>query len=192
MLGTGGVGVVWEARDVELDRAAAIKVLGPALDGSDLARSRLVREARALAQVQHPNEITIFDASTIDGRDVIAMELIRATAPGDSATRCRRSAPCRCRSRCRPRACPRGRGAPGRRPARRAPARTACGSAGGPRVERGHQRIGHRAGAYHRPPRRSGDAPGNSASTTPHLCATKSPPVSSPFRDPGATADRGA
>jgi serine/threonine protein kinase/Tol biopolymer transport system component len=76
VLGAGGMGVVWEARDVDLDRAVALKVLVPELDGNDVARSRLVREARALARVHHPNVITIFDASTIDGRDVIAMELI--------------------------------------------------------------------------------------------------------------------
>src|ERR1044071_4655459 len=65
-LGAGGMGVVWEARDVDLDRAVALKVLGPALDGNDVARARLVREARALARIHHPNVITIFDASTID------------------------------------------------------------------------------------------------------------------------------
>jgi protein kinase-like protein/WD40 repeat protein len=93
MLGAGGMGVVWEARDVDLDRAVALKVLGPALDGNDVARARLVREARALARVQHRNVITIFDASTIDGRDVIAMELIEGeTLASWLARRPRRSA----------------------------------------------------------------------------------------------------
>jgi len=75
-LGAGGMGIVWQARDVELDRAVALKVLHPALAGDGVARSRLVREARAMARLHHPNVITIFDAATVDGRDVIAMELI--------------------------------------------------------------------------------------------------------------------
>ena len=48
LLGAGGMGMVWEARDVDLDRAVALKVLNPTLAGSDVARSRLVREARAI------------------------------------------------------------------------------------------------------------------------------------------------
>jgi predicted Ser/Thr protein kinase len=75
LLGAGGMGVVWQARDVDLDRAVALKVLRPSLDGDDVARSRLVREARAMARLHHPNVIAIFDAATLDGRDVIAMEL---------------------------------------------------------------------------------------------------------------------
>ena len=76
VLGAGGMGVVWEARDLDLDRAVALKVLNAALDGNDIARSRLVREARAMARLHHPNVITIFDAITVGDRDVIAMELI--------------------------------------------------------------------------------------------------------------------
>ena len=75
-LGAGGMGVVWEARDALLERPLALKVLNSALDGNDVARWRLVREARAMARLQHRNVITIFDAFTIEGRDVIAMELI--------------------------------------------------------------------------------------------------------------------
>ena len=76
LLGAGGMGMVWEARDVDLDRAVALKVLKPTLAGNDVARSRLVREARAMARLHHPNVIAIFDATTVDGHDVIAMELI--------------------------------------------------------------------------------------------------------------------
>src|SRR5882762_5817742 len=54
LLGAGGMGVVWRARDLDLDRAVALKVLSPALDGNDVARSRLVREARAMARLRHP------------------------------------------------------------------------------------------------------------------------------------------
>ncbi|HMG55451.1 MAG TPA: protein kinase, partial [Kofleriaceae bacterium] len=76
VLGAGGMGMVWEARDLDLDRAVALKVLRTALDGDEIARSRLVREARAMARLHHPNVMTVFDAASIDGRDLIAMELI--------------------------------------------------------------------------------------------------------------------
>ncbi len=75
-LGAGGMGTVWRARDVELDRAVALKVLSSELQDHGTARVRMVREARAMARLHHPNVITVFDAITIDGRDVIAMELI--------------------------------------------------------------------------------------------------------------------
>ena len=75
-LGAGGMGVVWQARDVELDRAVALKVLSSSLSGNTTASVRMVREARAMARLRHPNVINVFDAITIDDRDVIAMELI--------------------------------------------------------------------------------------------------------------------
>jgi predicted Ser/Thr protein kinase len=75
-LGTGGMGAVWLAHDTELDRKVALKVLRPALAGDDTAQARLLREARAMAKLRHPNVITVFDAETIAGRDLVAMELV--------------------------------------------------------------------------------------------------------------------
>jgi len=75
-LGAGGMGEVWDARDTELDRRVALKVLRPSGVGGGEARARLVREARAMARLRHPNVITVFDAGSIAGRDVIAIELI--------------------------------------------------------------------------------------------------------------------
>ncbi|HSS02135.1 MAG TPA: protein kinase, partial [Kofleriaceae bacterium] len=75
LLGAGGMGMVWAARDVDLDRSVALKVLRSSLDGNETARLRLVREARAMARLHHPNVVAIFDACTLEGRDVIAMEL---------------------------------------------------------------------------------------------------------------------
>ncbi|HEV7557078.1 MAG TPA: protein kinase, partial [Kofleriaceae bacterium] len=77
-LGAGSMGEVWDARDTELDRFVALKVLRPSV-GDGVARARLVREARAMARLRHPNVITVFDAATIDGRDVIAIERIDGT-----------------------------------------------------------------------------------------------------------------
>ncbi|HEX7699894.1 MAG TPA: serine/threonine-protein kinase, partial [Kofleriaceae bacterium] len=76
LLGAGGMGVVWAARDRDLDRVVALKVLSPTLGGDGVARARMVREARAMARLDHPNVITVFDTETIDGHDTIAMELI--------------------------------------------------------------------------------------------------------------------
>ncbi|HEY1550230.1 MAG TPA: serine/threonine-protein kinase, partial [Kofleriaceae bacterium] len=75
-LGAGGMGTVWRARDADLDRAVALKVLSAELQRDGTARARMVREARAMARLRHPNVITVFDAITIDDRAVIAMELI--------------------------------------------------------------------------------------------------------------------
>jgi len=75
-LGAGGMGTVWLAHDTELDRKVALKVLRPALAGDDTAQARLLREARAMAKLRHPNVITVFDAETIAGRDLVAMELV--------------------------------------------------------------------------------------------------------------------
>src|SRR6476469_9718672 len=75
-LGAGGMGTVWLAHDTELDRKVALKVLRPALAGDGTAQARLLREARAMAKLRHPNVITVFDAETIGGRDLVAMELV--------------------------------------------------------------------------------------------------------------------
>jgi serine/threonine protein kinase len=67
---------VWAAHDPDLDRRVALKVLRPALAGSDDARARLQREGRAMARLRHPNVITVYEAIFSDGRGAIAMELI--------------------------------------------------------------------------------------------------------------------
>ncbi len=77
VLGQGGMGVVYAARDPELGRELAVKVLHRSLDDEDeRARARLLREARAMARVSHPNLVTIYDVGRNDGRVFIAMELV--------------------------------------------------------------------------------------------------------------------
>jgi eukaryotic-like serine/threonine-protein kinase len=75
VLGEGGMGQVWAAHDPDLDRAVAIKVLRFAHDSMDL-RKRLLREARAMAKLKHPNVLTVYEVGTVDNRDYIAMELV--------------------------------------------------------------------------------------------------------------------
>jgi tetratricopeptide (TPR) repeat protein len=76
-LGAGGMGVVVAARDRLLDRKVAIKVLRRLSgDGADRASVRLLREAQAMARLQHPNVVTVFEAGTHEGQIFLAMELI--------------------------------------------------------------------------------------------------------------------
>ncbi len=72
-IGGGAMGIVYEAIDPQLERRVAIKMLR-----DDAHRERLLREARAVAQISHPNVIAVFDAGiTGDGDVFMAMELIR-------------------------------------------------------------------------------------------------------------------
>ncbi len=63
-LGAGGMGEVYRARDEELDRDVAIKVLPDRLASDETARQRFEREAKAVAALSHPNILTIFDFGT--------------------------------------------------------------------------------------------------------------------------------
>lgn len=78
-LGSGGMGVVYRARDTDLNRDVAIKLLQPTQDGSQPARvmqQRLLREAQAMAQLSHPNLVTVFDVGKADTQVFVAMEFV--------------------------------------------------------------------------------------------------------------------
>ncbi len=78
LLGAGGMGEVYRARDSRLERDVAIKVLPPRLTDSPQARERFQREARAVAALQHPNICTIHDVGeTGDGHAFLVMELLQ-------------------------------------------------------------------------------------------------------------------
>lgn len=70
-LGSGGMGVVYAARAPKLDRQVAVKLLRASWD-----KSRLEREARALAKLSHPNVISVYDVGEAEGQTFIAMELV--------------------------------------------------------------------------------------------------------------------
>jgi tetratricopeptide (TPR) repeat protein/predicted Ser/Thr protein kinase len=77
VLGRGGMGEVYTAYDPELDRRIALKILHRGDDASDdRNRSRLLREAKAIAKLRHPNVVVVHDAGTIDERVFLAMEHI--------------------------------------------------------------------------------------------------------------------
>lgn len=73
-LGEGGMGTVFRARDPELERKVAIKILHPEVGAE--AHELLAREARALARLSHPNVVTVHDVGTRDGQLWVAMELV--------------------------------------------------------------------------------------------------------------------
>ena len=77
-LGEGGMGVVYAAYDPELDRNVALKLLRPGVfsSGSREGRDRLVREAQAMAKLNHPNVVSIHDPE-VEGQQVfLAVELV--------------------------------------------------------------------------------------------------------------------
>ncbi len=75
-LGTGGMGVVYEALDVLLDRPVAVKILRSAGIGTE-GRARLLTEARAIARLNHPNIVAVYDAGEVGGIPFLVMELIK-------------------------------------------------------------------------------------------------------------------
>ena len=76
MIGAGGMGEVYSARDTRLDRSVAIKVLPANFARDPDQRTRLEREARAAGSLNHPNVLTIFDIGTHEGNLYVVTELL--------------------------------------------------------------------------------------------------------------------
>src|SRR5437660_4901124 len=75
-LGEGGMGVVYRARDVRLDRPVAIKVLPPERVEDPERKRRFVQEAKAASALNHPNIVHIYGIDTDSGVDFMAMEYV--------------------------------------------------------------------------------------------------------------------
>ncbi|MFZ0593917.1 MAG: protein kinase [Bryobacteraceae bacterium] len=76
LLGSGGMGEVYLARDMRLGRIVAVKVISDRLSRDESARDRFRREASAASALNHPNICTIFDVGEWEGRPFLAMEYV--------------------------------------------------------------------------------------------------------------------
>ena len=75
-LGRGGMAIVYRARDINLGRIVALKILAPQLASDDSFRQRFIQESRAAAAVDHPHIIPVFEAGKADGELFIAMRYV--------------------------------------------------------------------------------------------------------------------
>ncbi len=81
-LGTGAFGLVVSAFDPQLKRKLAVKILKPEVfdsSGGEDAQKRLMREARAMAKISHPNVVTVHDIGTVNGQIYVAMEFVEGS-----------------------------------------------------------------------------------------------------------------
>jgi ABC-type branched-subunit amino acid transport system substrate-binding protein/predicted Ser/Thr protein kinase len=78
-LGRGGMGVVYRARDLSLDRPVALKLIAPELAQDEQFRARFLREPRLAASLDHPNVIPIYEAGEHDGQLYLAMRYVEGT-----------------------------------------------------------------------------------------------------------------
>ena len=75
-LGRGGMGVVYKARQPKLDRLVALKILAPEKERDPQFAERFTREARALARLNHPNIVTVYDFGETEGFYFLIMEYV--------------------------------------------------------------------------------------------------------------------
>ena len=91
VVGSGGMGEVYRARDTRLDRFVAIKVLSPAIHDAHGGRERFEREARAISRLSHPHICTIYDvgAAQVDGQEMpfLVLELLEGETLATRLTR---------------------------------------------------------------------------------------------------------
>ena len=76
-IGEGGMGVVWKARDLTLDRDVAVKFLPDRISQDPTRQALFEREAKAVAALHHPNIITIFSVEKVDDTVFFTMELVK-------------------------------------------------------------------------------------------------------------------
>src|SRR4051812_48108608 len=79
VIGEGGMGVVYRARNLALDRVRALKVLSPGLSADARFRERFRRESRLAASIEHPNVIPVHHAGEEDGHLFLSMRLVEGS-----------------------------------------------------------------------------------------------------------------
>lgn len=88
LIGRGGMGAVYEARQVDLDRRVAIKLLPPALEADEAFAERFRREAQTMARLRHPNLLSVFEfGQSAAGHLYFSMEYVEG---GDLGSRMKR------------------------------------------------------------------------------------------------------
>jgi Tol biopolymer transport system component/predicted Ser/Thr protein kinase len=87
LLGAGGMGEVYRARDTRLDRVVAIKVVRPEFAGGGELRMRFEREARAVSHLSHPNICALYDIGNQNGSEYLVMEYIEGETLADRIRR---------------------------------------------------------------------------------------------------------
>jgi serine/threonine protein kinase len=87
LLGAGGMGEVYRARDPRLGRDVAIKTIAPHLSGDAEALNRFQREARTIASLSHPSILAIYDVGSHDGVWYLVTELLEGMTVGQRLTR---------------------------------------------------------------------------------------------------------
>jgi Tol biopolymer transport system component len=83
LVGEGGMGEIYRARDTRLDRTVAIKVLASALAADPQLRERFEREARAISALNHPHICTLFDVGHHEGTDYLVLEYLEGETLAD-------------------------------------------------------------------------------------------------------------
>jgi predicted Ser/Thr protein kinase len=81
-IGQGGMGAVYKARQKQLDRIVALKVLPPGIGGDPSFAERFTREAKALAKLMHPNIVALFEFGQADGIYYLLMEYVDGVSLG--------------------------------------------------------------------------------------------------------------
>ena len=79
LLGRGGMGVVYLARDLSLERPVALKLIAPELVQDKQFRTRFLREPKLAASLDHPNVIPIYEAGELDGQLYLAMRYVKGS-----------------------------------------------------------------------------------------------------------------
>ncbi|MCG3204884.1 MAG: Serine/threonine-protein kinase PknD [Elusimicrobia bacterium] len=82
-IGRGGIGIVYLANQISLNRLVALKVIPPRINSTIASLKRFVREARSLAKLHHPNIVTIYTAGEQDGYRYLAMDYVRGIGMDD-------------------------------------------------------------------------------------------------------------
>jgi eukaryotic-like serine/threonine-protein kinase len=87
LIGAGGMGEVYEARDTRLDRSVAIKVLPPAFADNAQLKQRFEREAKTISQLTHAHICTLYDVGNDQGVEYLVMELLDGESLADRIAR---------------------------------------------------------------------------------------------------------